>query len=110
MTPSLAAISALVSPSIFQTATVRNVLVPQAVEQSPALVGHQGGELGGRLLTQNLLDVQFGLLPERPSPPPLPGCRASPRQVNGLAPVMTNRIRQVVAPSSSGNWPRSARR
>ena len=43
-------------------------LIPQAVEQAPALVGHQGGELGGGLLAEEQLDVQLGLLPERPAP------------------------------------------
>ena len=79
-------------------------LIPQAVEQSPALVGHQGGELGGRLRTQDQLEVQLGLLPGRPSPGAAPGLAGlAARQVDGLAHGEDEQeLPEVVAPLELG--------
>ena len=46
--PSLAAISALVNPSIFPRATARRVASRKQVEEAVVLVGHLRRELGGR--------------------------------------------------------------
>ena len=111
-TPSRAAISALVSPSIFQTATARK-LVPEAVEQAPALVGHQGGELGGGLLAEQQLDVPLGLLPERRPQGGAAGLAGlAAGQVDGLAHGQDEQraARGRRGPRAWGTGPCSARR
>ena len=84
--PSLAAISTLVYPSIFQRATVRSDSSGSRAEQPLTLLGHLRRQLGRRLRSEDRLrahQVEIGEALDPPAPSRLPSLVV--HQVDGLA-------------------------